>query len=43
MTVKDKYESPQMLTEKAEIGTLLATNGSPLPFSTAPGVPLCDD
>jgi len=41
--MKEKWESPEMVTEKAEIGTLLANNGSPIPFPTAPGVFLCDD
>ncbi|MFH1482964.1 MAG: hypothetical protein ABIG98_01730 [Chloroflexota bacterium] len=40
--MKEEYESPQMVTEKAEIGTLLASGGSPLPISTASGMDLCD-
>ena len=40
--MKEKWESPEMVTEKAEIGTLLANNGSPIPTATAPGVFLCD-
>ena len=43
MTVKEKWESPQMVTEKAEIGALLATGGSHIPQSTAPGNNFCDD
>ena len=43
ITLKEKWESPQIVTEKAEIGTLVANNGSPIPVGTAPGVPICDD